>query len=483
MSLTFHATPPRGAWINDPNGLVFADGAYRLFVQHRADAPEFRATGWARLSSPDLLRWTWDGAVLPPAGGDWMYSGSVRTVAGGMEAVLTLHDASGAGQRQGRFASGDAGATWAARPVEMPAVATGPNARDPFVIAVAAEVDLPARQEMGARLRGGDGPPFHMLLARPCGWSTWEDDPPSRLAVLASEDGVAWREAGTIGPWSPPGVLWEVPVLARLNGHDVLFVSLVDRRGGGAACAVRAWVGVFDGAGFAVDGRWPAEGRAVDLGPDFYALMVSAAGGWPGEPAFVAWLSSWATARTMPWPGFAGGPISLPRRLRVVEDTGGLRLAHGPAAGLAERFGVAVAEVPEAGLATMRFDGTRAFLLSIASSEGTIEVSGHPDEGWTQVSRAGVADWLLFRPEAVAGAIAPCPERTLLLFVDGAVVEVFVEPDRVAMSAGLPTGVGTFGVECRVDGEGVAVEWRVMHPRAPRHPSAVAGATTGGSSA
>ena len=64
--LAFHAAPPAGQWINDPNGLVYAGGAYRLFAQHRADAPAFRETGWAGFSSPDLLRWTCDGAVIPP---------------------------------------------------------------------------------------------------------------------------------------------------------------------------------------------------------------------------------------------------------------------------------------------------------------------------------------------------------------------------------------------------------------------------------
>ena len=76
-AFAFHAAPPPGEWINDPNGLVFSGGRYRLFVQHRADAPDFAVTGWARLSSDDLLRWEWDGVVLSPDASGWAYSGSV----------------------------------------------------------------------------------------------------------------------------------------------------------------------------------------------------------------------------------------------------------------------------------------------------------------------------------------------------------------------------------------------------------------------
>ena len=54
MSFAFHAAPPPGEWCNDPNGLVYADGAWRLFVQDSATAPDFGKIGWARLSSTDL---------------------------------------------------------------------------------------------------------------------------------------------------------------------------------------------------------------------------------------------------------------------------------------------------------------------------------------------------------------------------------------------------------------------------------------------
>ena len=92
MNFAFHAAPPPGEWFNDPNGLVFADGAWRLFVQHSAAGSEFREVGWARLSSADLLHWTWDGPVIAPDTLGQAYSGSVVVNDGGLTACLTRHD-------------------------------------------------------------------------------------------------------------------------------------------------------------------------------------------------------------------------------------------------------------------------------------------------------------------------------------------------------------------------------------------------------
>ena len=92
MSFAFHAAPPEGEWFNDPNGLVFADGAWRMFVQHSAAGPDFGEIGWARLSSTDLLRWDWDGTVIAPDTLGQAYSGSVVAQNDGLTAYLTRHD-------------------------------------------------------------------------------------------------------------------------------------------------------------------------------------------------------------------------------------------------------------------------------------------------------------------------------------------------------------------------------------------------------
>jgi sucrose-6-phosphate hydrolase SacC (GH32 family) len=108
--LAFHAAAPAGEWLNDPNGLIYSGGAYRLFAQHRNDGPAFTRTGWARLSSPDLLHWQFDGVAIPPAGEDWMYSGCVVEEGGELQAVHTMH-AAGLEQQVRRW-SGDSGASW-----------------------------------------------------------------------------------------------------------------------------------------------------------------------------------------------------------------------------------------------------------------------------------------------------------------------------------------------------------------------------------
>lgn len=166
MSFAVHAAPPPGEWLNDPNGLAFVDGQWRLFVQHSAAAPDFKAIGWARLSSPDLLHWSWDGPVIAPDQLGQAYSGSITSEDGALSAYLTRHD--GTTQREVRLTSFDGGAPWRQGSVFGPA---SRNMRDPFVFFSAVTND------------------WRMLIAEPCDWNDWRHDPPSTLAVWRRTDG------------------------------------------------------------------------------------------------------------------------------------------------------------------------------------------------------------------------------------------------------------------------------------------------------
>ena len=419
MSLAFHACPPPGEWLNDPNGLIHADGAWRLFTQHRADAPAFRATGWARLSSANGLDWAWDGPVIATMPGEWAYSGSVGAGPDGLTAVHTVHHAATGLESQVIRTSTDAGLSWSDGRMVIEAAR---DVRDPFVC--------------------GDGT---MLLARPCGWDI--PDAASQIGIWREGD-AGWGEVARIGPWHPPGVMWEVPVVLRTGARDLLLISTVDRRDGAADCTVFGWAGVLGPTGFDCDPDWPTGGRRIDLGPDFYAAMAASDG------RVVAWLSSWATARDMPWPGFAGGPISLLRRLSL----DGSRVRHEVDPGVVAAFVRRVDAVPVAGCATATIDGHAAFTLSLQGA-ATATVAGDPAAGTLAVRRSAGAPlaWAAVHDDV----LAPCATRRLTLFVDGPAVELFVEPDGCAVSLALPDGGRAFEVQLTVDGASAALDWTI----------------------
>jgi sucrose-6-phosphate hydrolase SacC (GH32 family) len=302
MTRHFHAWPAAGHWINDPNGLVFADGSYRLFVQHRADAPDFNVTNWGRFSSSDLVDWHWDGPVLTADDRGFAYSGSI-VVADGLVAYHSRHREADPRQRQFRAHSADAGASWLTD--AEPLGPAGDDVRDPFVWR-------------------GDGV-WHMLAALPCRWQA--ADTASQLGYWTSPDGVHWTEAARIGPWHPIGIVWEVPVVVAFGDRCALIVSTIDRRAGATDCCVHYWLGRFDASGFKPDADQPAAGRRLDLGPDFYAAIANTPANWPsGDRVMIGWATSWATARrNVLSGGGAGGPISLPRRLGI--DANRLHLA------------------------------------------------------------------------------------------------------------------------------------------------------------
>ena len=436
MTLAFHASPPAGQWINDPNGLAYLGGAYRLFAQHRTDAPTFRETGWARFSSPDLLRWTFDGRVIEPVGSELAYSGSVDHNGLGLNALYTAHDTGL--ERQVCRTSTDDGLSWGATAEVADLGLPTANRRDPY------------------RFRDGAG--WALLLAEPCDWTGWASQPPSRLRLYRSQNGTSWQEAGTIGPWRPAGIMWEVPLFARLDGYDVLFVSEIDRRAGGAACSVRAWIGTLEDGGFVPVPGVPAEGELVDRGPDFYAMMASVEHGWPnGDRAFVAWLSSWQTARNVAWPGFHGGPISLPRALGVETTATGPRLTCRPLPDININFTRRVGSVPLSGRANLNVTADRLALRFIGD-RGTAWIDIDWTTGSLSVERTGELPWR--QKSRFVSAVTNC--RRIQVFVDGPAIEFFMLDEGLSASMALGSIEAPFAVAAQSDGGSATLLWDVL---------------------
>lgn len=386
----FHAGPPAGHWINDPNGLVFSGARYRLFVQHRADAPDFVITGWARFSSDDLLTWEWDGEVLAADADGFAYSGSIvagtDAADGSLDAWHTRHRPADVPREQQFVAhSRDSGLHWSAP--DGPHGPSGRNARDPYVFS-----------HRGAR---------HMLVARPCEWSDTTDI--SQFELVSQSSSGDWSSGIDLGLEMPPGLVCEVPSLLCCGNKWLLLASFVDRTTDGAICWTGYWLGTFDGDGFQPDQPQPTR---LDIGPDFYAAIANLDAGWPAEPMLIGWASSWATARRLNVPGGGGGGgISLPRQL-VVHGTA-LHLSPIPAA---LRHGQSLAW---SGTATLTVRSDQAVLV-VELGCGKLEARRH-----------GAAEWVWACAHAdvrIAGQ--------LTMFHDAGLVELFI--GGIAMTVMIP---------------------------------------------
>lgn len=72
---SIHFAPQTG-WMNDPNGLVYADGVYHLYFQHNPFDVQWENMSWGHAVSKDLLHWEQKDEVLFPDETGTMFSGS-----------------------------------------------------------------------------------------------------------------------------------------------------------------------------------------------------------------------------------------------------------------------------------------------------------------------------------------------------------------------------------------------------------------------
>lgn len=423
---TLHLTP-RAGWMNDPNGLFFVDGTLHVTFQHNPDEARWGTMHWGHASSRDLLTWRHHPNALSPregrsdAAGCW--SGSIVATPERALAFYTGVVVEGEFRRQVvcRAASTDPErARWTADP-DGAVIADAPSGiapdlfRDPFVF------------------RDGDA-----------GWQM--------LVGAGTEDGhaaVVRYRSPDLDRWTPAGVvlassqldpaagadapMWECPQLIRLDGTDVLIVSIVDRTPGIRPSHVTAFTGHLRDDGFEV-----RHAQQLGLGPDIYAPSTCRTPdgrallfGWvPEDPPEAGSDRDWA------------GALTFPRVVTIRDDDGlSLSLAEEVAAARHQRVSAGpVVVVPEAEprrpavpegpfelLARLEPEGHATAVLELRDSDTTplARITWQADHRVLSAARRGIVS-VAGRSAMTAGELPAADGRVLELrvLVDGSIVEL-----------------------------------------------------------
>ena len=310
----FHLTPRTG-WMNDPNGLIWADGLYHLFYQYYPYDTHWGPMHWGHVVSRDLLHWTYLPAAMAPdsaCDARGCFSGSsVLLPDGRMLLVYTgcsrehpeiPEDAVPAGEDvilQNQCAAlqeGDEFVKYSGNPVisgaSLPAGSSRIDFRDPKII------------------RAADGSWLCVVSCRPA-------DGSGQILLYRSEDCLHWTYKSVLASNQGRfGRMWECPDFFELDGSSVLLTSPQDMlpdgfeyaSGNGTLCLT----GVYDEE----SGTFTEKtNQAVDYGIDFYAMQTVVSP--DGRRIMIGWMQNWDTCTYRREHQKWFGQMSLPREISI----------------------------------------------------------------------------------------------------------------------------------------------------------------------
>jgi fructan beta-fructosidase len=314
-----HFTPPRN-FINDPNGLVFADGEYHLFYQHNPDGDRWGHMSWGHAKSRDLLRFSHLPIALREQDGIMIFSGSAvfdqRNTSGlgkpGAAPLIAIYTGDGHKKQTQNIASSvDRGRTWT-KFSGNPVVDLNSNSfRDPKVF-------------------------WHEPSQRWIMATVLADL--RKVRLWGSKDLKSWEKHSDFGPAGSTKGVWECPELFQApveNGQsgETRWILKVDVNDGApfGGSGGQYFVGHFDGKEFRAPGA-TSDPLWIDYGKDFYASQSwnDAPG---GRPVWLAWMNNWQYANdipTSPW----RGAMTIPRSVALRKTEDGLRIVQSPVATL-----------------------------------------------------------------------------------------------------------------------------------------------------
>ncbi|WP_379161435.1 PfkB family carbohydrate kinase [Paenibacillus sp. sgz5001063] len=317
----FHFAPPSN-WANDPNGLVYYEGAYHLFYQYHPYSNKWGPMHWGHAVSEDLVHWKhMPIALFPDEHGaifsgccvvDWNNSSGLFEESPGLVAIFTHadnHPETGQPrQRQSLAYSSDKGETWhkyAGNPVLAEDGLI--DFRDPKVFW------HPQSEYWIMVIVAGD----HARFYRSKNLLEWS---------LTGEFGKG--EGSHDGVWECPD-LFELPVDDTGLSKWVLIISIGDHPSCPEGSRTQYFIGEFDGNTFIND--YPSDHILwLDYGRDNYAGVTwSDIPEQDGRRVIIGWMSNWKYANETPT-GSWRGAMTLPRVLSLTNRGGSVTLSQMP---------------------------------------------------------------------------------------------------------------------------------------------------------
>ena len=298
----YHHTPLYG-WMNDPNGMFYADGKWHLYYQWNPYGSKWQNMTWGHSSSSDLIHWEHHPVAIEPNGLGTVFSGSCaidvdNTSGFGKDAVIAMYTSADKSQMQSLAHSLDSGMTfdiYAANPV----ITLDTEARDPNFF---------YNKETGE---------WTLVLAHAL---------EHEVLIFNSKDLKKWELKSAFGKVGAQEGVWECPDLFPIEFEGkTKWVLLVNLNPGGpfGGSGIQYFVGDFDGTTFTpdldADGSVPT--KWLDFGKDNYAV-VSWSDAPEGRRTIIGWMSNWQYAADVPTTQFRSAN-TLPREVSLFRGEDG----------------------------------------------------------------------------------------------------------------------------------------------------------------
>ncbi|WP_153800469.1 glycoside hydrolase family 32 protein [Foetidibacter luteolus] len=320
----FHFTTDSN-WINDPNGLVYANGKFHLFAQYNPFGNRWGHMSWAHATSTDLFNWQ----QLPVAIQEDIHADSTATMIFSGCAVVDSFNTSGFAEKQG----------------QVPLVAIYTSHVDNKGTGIAQHQSLAYSLDEGVTWTKYRNNPVLDIKAKDFrdpqvfwyapkkAWIMIVCKPDEYKVYFYSSSNLKdWKKLSEFGGIGNTSKIWECPDLFELpvegTGEKKWVITLSAGHPQKDFLAMQYFTGSFDGEKFIADQvNYPLY---LDYGKDYYAGItykdIPAA---DGRKIMIGWANCWNYANDIPTKGFRG-LYGVPRVLSLRKTAEGIRLVQQP---------------------------------------------------------------------------------------------------------------------------------------------------------